>query len=102
MDARPRFMASGLTRRQRRVYGAVAVFFLVVFVAMIWPVYALFSGIRPFVLGMPFSLFYVVVWLAASFLVLLVLFAWEGRAEGRDDGRDGGGRDDGAPPEGRP
>ena len=91
MDARPRFMPSGLTRRQRRVYGAVTVFFLVVFVAMMWPVYALFSGFRPFVLGMPLSLFYVVAWLVASFLVLLGLFAWEGRAERLHDG-DGEGR----------
>lgn len=80
MDARPRFMSRDLTPGQRRVYGAVTLFFVVVFVAMIWPVYSLFSGIRPVILGIPFSLFYVVAFLAASFVVLLALFAWEGRS----------------------
>jgi len=89
VDARPRFMPSGLTRHQRRVYGAVTIFFIVVFFALMWPVYALFSGIRPIVLGMPFSLVYLVVILAASFLVLLGVFTWEGRAEGGPDEGDG-------------
>lgn len=84
MDARPRLMPPGLTRRQRRVYGAVTLFFIIVFFALMWPVYPLFSGIRPVVLGMPFSLVYLVVILAVSFLVLLGLFTWEGRADRRD------------------
>lgn len=79
MRRTPRFFPSDLPPRERRVYGAVTAFFLVVFVASIWPVYPLFAGIRPMVLGIPFSLFYVIVLLLVAFLVLLGLFLWEGR-----------------------
>lgn len=83
-DPRPRLVPSGLTPGERRVYGAVTAFFVVVFFALMWPVYALFSGIRPMILGLPLSLFYLVVILVLSFVVLLALFAWEGRREGDD------------------
>lgn len=74
----PRFLPSRLDAPERRIYGGVALFFLLVFVALVWPVYPRFAGIRPLVLGMPFSLFYVVVLLVCAFLVLLGLYLWEG------------------------
>ena len=78
----PRFVPSDLTPRQRRVYlGATAVL-VVVFLALIWPVYPLFAGIRPFVLGVPLSLAWVVAWLLVSFVTLLCVFVWEGRRGG--------------------
>ena len=64
-----------MTRARR----AAAVFFLLAFVGLIWPVYSLFGNERPILLGMPQSLFYVAVWLVASFLVLLALYLHEER-----------------------
>ena len=64
---------AGLARR------AVALFFLAAFAALIWPVYGIFGGARPLVLGLPLSLFYVAAWLIASFLVLLALYLYEER-----------------------
>jgi len=75
----PRFFPSHLDPVARRVYGATALFFLLVFLGLVWPVYPLFAGVRPLVLGVPFSLYYVVVLLHGAFLVLLGLFVWEGR-----------------------
>lgn len=49
------------------------------FLAVLWPVYAWFSRIEPMVLGMPFSLFYLVVVIALVFSVMLALFLWEAR-----------------------
>lgn len=83
-----RLFPSGLDDRRRRVYLAVLVFYLAATVGLVWPVYAAFGGIRPTVLGIPFSLLYVVLWVVASFLVLLALFLWEGR---RDDAAPEGG-----------
>lgn len=78
----PRLVPSDLTPRQRRVYlGATAVL-VVVFLALIWPVYPLFAGIRPFVLGVPLSLAWVVGWLLVSFVTLLAVFVWEDRRGG--------------------
>lgn len=79
MRTSPRLFPSGLSRRERRSYRAVLLFFVVALAALLWPVYPLFGGIRPMVLGMPFSLYYVTVWLVGSFLVLLGVFLWEGR-----------------------
>lgn len=83
-----RLFPSGLTPGQRRVYGAVLAFYLAVTAGLVWPAYAAFADIRPLVLGMPLSLVYVVLWVVASFLVLLALFLWEGRreADAPDDG----------------
>lgn len=65
----------------RRVYAAAVGFYLLVFVAVTWPVYALFAGIEPRVLGLPLSLAWVVGWVVASFLGLLALYSWEARRE---------------------
>ena len=82
---RPRLFPQQLDPRHRRVYRAVLGFFLVVFLAMIWPVVTIFSHARPLILGLPFFLFYLAVLLLASFLVLLVLFQWEGRTGASSD-----------------
>ncbi len=62
---------------KRRIYAAVILYFLVVFGAMMWPIYPFFSRITPMLLGIPFSLFYLVALLGLSFLVLLALYLWE-------------------------
>lgn len=89
MRETPRFFPSELDARERRIYGALTLFFVTVLLALTWPVYTLFSGIRPLVLGMPFSLFYIVAVLVLSFLVLLGLYLWEERRGELD--RDGDG-----------
>lgn len=98
-----RLFPSDLDGRRRRVYRAVLAFYLAATAGLVWPVYAAFGGIRPAVLGIPFSLFYVIVWVVASFLVLLGLYLWEGRLEGagEDPGAaaDGDGPDPSAPGE---
>ena len=81
MRRKPRFFASDLTPRERRVYVAATVYFLAATAAMIWPVYPLFSRVRPLILGMPLALAYLAAVLVVSFLVLLGLYLWEGRRE---------------------
>ena len=61
-------------RRRRLVFVAVI---LVAAVALIWPVYPLFSGTFPLILGLPLSLAWVVLWL---FIVLAALI-WLYRAD---------------------
>lgn len=57
----------------------VAWFCMAAFIAVLWPVYSWFSGIEPRVLGMPFSLVYLILVIAAVFSVMLGLFLWEDR-----------------------
>jgi TRAP-type C4-dicarboxylate transport system permease small subunit len=82
---RPRLFSSRLTPSHRRLYRGVVVFFLVVLLAMIWPVATLFSHARPLILGLPFYLFYLAVLLVGSFLVLLSLYVWENRTGSSSD-----------------
>ncbi len=84
MTRRPRIFPSHLSGPERAVYRGVTLFYVALFVALIWPVYPRFAGIRPLVLGVPLSLAYVVCLLLAGFAVLLALFVWEGRREERD------------------
>jgi len=79
-----RLFGSHLTAAQRRVYGAVLIFYLLAFAAMVWPVMTLFNRVRPLVLGMPFSLFFIASVVVASFLVQLALFRWEQRQHGSE------------------
>lgn len=83
-DLLPRFVPRDLPDGPRRVYLAATVFFLAVFAALVWPLYASVATIRPFVLGMPFSLAHVVIVLLAAFGVLLALYVWEGRRDLHD------------------
>ncbi|MGB5390424.1 MAG: hypothetical protein WBP10_09635 [Thermoanaerobaculia bacterium] len=82
---RPRLLSSKLTPPQRLLYSSVLVFFVLILLAMIWPVVTLFSHARPLVLGMPFFLFYLAVLLVGSFLVLLSLYLWENRTGSSSD-----------------
>lgn len=78
----PRFVPSDLTPGERRVYLGAATVLVVVFLALVWPVYPLFAGIRPLVLGVPLSLAWVVAWLLVSFFTLLGVLLWEDRRGG--------------------
>ncbi|MGH7540354.1 MAG: hypothetical protein ACRELC_05095 [Gemmatimonadota bacterium] len=89
----PRLFPSNLSRNERRVYAAVTLFYVVLFFGLIWPVYPRFAGIQPRVLGIPFSLAYVVACVVLSFLVLLALFEWERGRERRGNGRPDAARD---------
>lgn len=102
MRQTPRIFPSDLDAGERRVYGGLTLFFCLVFLALSWPVYALFSDIRPLILGMPLSLAYIVGVLILSFLVLVALYRWEDRRGTLDAGSGGAAEDrDGAGSGGR-
>ncbi len=65
-------------KRRRLLFAAV---YLLVTAALVWPVYPLFSGIRPLILGLPLSLSWIVLVLAVGFAALLALYLGdEGKA----------------------
>lgn len=74
---RPRFLARSLDPRQRRVYLAAAVWFALVAFGSTWPGFLPFNRIRPLVLGMPLSLFYLGALAVLSFGVGVALLLWE-------------------------
>ena len=68
------FLSPRTRAPRHRRHMALALATLVAGLALIWPVYPLFGGIRPLVLGIPLSLAWVVLWLAVVFVALLVTF----------------------------
>ena len=68
-----------MTTPSTSIHKAAIVFFTILFAAMMWPIHPLFSRIDPMVLGVPFSLFYLIVLIAVCFLALLGLYLWEKR-----------------------
>ncbi len=72
--------------RRRAVSFAVALFYVLLFAALVWPIYPRFATIEPRVLEMPFGFFYVVAALLLSFAVLFAFYVWE-RGSSPDDDR---------------
>lgn len=65
----------------RALDGALAIYMGVCLLAMIWPGYAWFGGrIEPYVLGLPFSFAWMIGWLLASFLGMVVYHSLRSRA----------------------
>lgn len=70
--------------RLRPVPALAVIFYVAMTLALIYPGYVPFNRVRPFVLGMPLSLFWQIVWLVAAIVVLTLVFLWErGRGESR-------------------
>ncbi len=63
-------------RRRRLVFLAV---YLAAAAFVVWPIYPLFAGIRPLVLGLPLSLAWVVLALAVMFVALVWLYRGDDR-----------------------
>ena len=61
-------------KRRRLLFAA---FYLLVIAAVVWPVYPLFAGTFPLILGLPLSLAWIVGALATGFLALVVLYSTE-------------------------
>ncbi|MEX0746485.1 MAG: hypothetical protein WD275_00705 [Rhodothermales bacterium] len=53
--------------------------------SLVWPGYVPFSGARPFILGLPLSLAWVVLWLLIIFVAALWLYLKDSSAESPRD-----------------
>jgi hypothetical protein len=57
----------------------VAVLGLVCLLMMIFPFYSLANRTDPFVMGLPFSMFWVVLWILIELVGFIVAYNWEYR-----------------------
>lgn len=73
-------------RRDRLVPMVAIAYYVAMLIFLTYPGYVPFSRIRPFVLGMPFALFWQVVWISGAIAVLTAVYLWEIR---RGAGRGG-------------
>ncbi|MDP2578261.1 MAG: DUF3311 domain-containing protein [Candidatus Palauibacterales bacterium] len=58
-------------------------YFLAMAIALTYPGYLPANRIRPLVFGLPFSLFWQMLWISGSIAVLGLVFAWEKRRRTR-------------------
>ena len=61
-------------RRRRLLFVGIL---MTVAAALVWPVYPLFSGIFPLILGLPLSMAWIVLWLTVVFAALGWLYRSE-------------------------
>jgi hypothetical protein len=62
-------------RRSKWATGLALLYFVLATAALVWPIYpAVANRIEPRVLGLPFSLIWVLAVIACNFLVLVVLY----------------------------
>jgi hypothetical protein len=74
------------------IRAGVAVFFVLYLLVVTWPLGTRFAGAEPFVLGLPFSFFWPVLWIALGGVVLALLDrAEDGERSRRGVGGDAGG-----------
>ncbi len=73
------FFSQGASPAHRRRRIGFVVVFVLVTSALIWPVYPVFAGAFPLLLGLPLSMAWVVGWLLFMFLALLGLYRNDGR-----------------------
>ena len=78
------------TRRSAWPHLAFALFCLSAFVALTWPVYpALGNRIEPRLLGLPYSLAWIVGWIVASLVALVAYERFVSRRSEHGSGADG-------------
>jgi len=65
--------------RHRLVPTLAVCFYLAMVFFVTYPGYVPFNRIQPFVFGLPFSLFWQVLWITSSIFVLAGVFFWEQR-----------------------
>ena len=63
--------ASSSYRKRRLLFASVL---LLAILALIWPIYPMFSGTTPQILGLPLSFAWVVLWLLITFVGLVWLY----------------------------
>lgn len=64
---------------KRKAYIGFVIFFLICFMAMIFPIYSIANRVEPIVFGMPFGMFWLVLITVLQFCGLFALYAWEYR-----------------------
>ena len=63
---------------KRRLITAYIVFCSVAFLMQVFPLYAIGNRALPIVLGMPFSMFWIVMWISIQFIGLVIFYRlWE-------------------------
>ena len=71
--------------KPRTVATLAVCYFLAMAIALTYPGYLPANRIRPLVFGLPFSLFWQMLWISGSIAVLGLVFAWEKRRRTRGE-----------------
>lgn len=71
------FFHPSATRTYRRNRIVFVIVMAVICLAINWPIYPLFSGIYPLILGFPLSFAWIIVCLLISMAALILLYRWD-------------------------
>ncbi len=68
---------------RRNATRAFVIFTIAMAAVMVFPVFALGNRVEPFVLGLPFSMAWVIFWIGVEFIGLIAFFRYEHGAAGK-------------------
>ncbi len=68
---------------RRNATRAFVIFTIAMALVMVFPIFALGNRVEPFVLGLPFSMAWVIFWIGVEFVALVAFFRYEHGAEGK-------------------
>lgn len=77
VDRRLHFFSEDADHSFRRRRVVFVMILIVAAASLVWPGYLPFSGIRPFVLGLPLSMAWVAFWILAMFAAMIWLYRSE-------------------------
>lgn len=80
-DYRVRLFPEGMPRAVRVAYIGHLIYFIAILLGTVWPIYLIGNRVEPYVLGIPFSMFWIVLVLIASLGGLVHLYMFERRRE---------------------
>ena len=72
-----------MPNNQKNVTKPFIVFLIILFLSMIFPVYAIANRVEPLVLGLPFGLFWIVLMEVIAFVVICGFYFYEDGGEDR-------------------
>jgi len=64
----------------------ISILTVIISIAIMWPIYPLFSGIEPFIFGLPLSFAWIILWVIIGFVSMIWLYLSDNKDEDAADG----------------
>lgn len=72
------FFQNGRLRKSRLM---IFIFSILAFLSIMWPGYAHFADYEPFILGIPLSFAWIILWVILSFVAMMSMYILDNRDE---------------------
>lgn len=71
----------GTPPSKKRWYTFFVIYFILCVLAEVWPIFLIANRVRPYILGLPFSMFWTVLMVVLGFVGMIFLYRFEYKGE---------------------